>query len=309
MEFIHKPVLFDEAIDALNIKPDGIYFDGTSGGGGHSGAIASKLTSGRLISVDQDPDAIEILHERLGKYPCVMVVKSNFCMIKQVLSEQGISGVDGILLDLGVSSHQLDEGERGFSYKKDAPLDMRMSQEGTSAADLVNNLSEQELSKIIFTYGEEKFAKRIAAAIVRERKNGKIETTLQLAEIVKNAIPAATRREGGNPARRTFQALRIEVNGELDKLSKALDEMVECLNPGGRIAVITFHSLEDRIVKQRFAKWCSGCTCPSDFPVCVCGKKPLGQLPFKAKAPTEEELEVNPRSRSARLRVFEKARM
>ena len=309
MEFIHKPVLFDEAIDALNIKPDGIYFDGTSGGGGHSGAIASRLTSGRLISVDQDPDAIEILHERLGKYPCVTVVKSNFCMIKQVLSEQGVSGVDGILLDLGVSSHQLDEGERGFSYKKDAPLDMRMSQEGTSAADLVNNLSEQELSKIIFTYGEEKFAKRIAAAIVRERKNGKIETTLQLAEIVKNAIPAATRREGGNPARRTFQALRIEVNGELDKLSKALDEMVECLNPGGRIAVITFHSLEDRIVKQRFAKWCSGCTCPPDFPVCVCGKKPLGQLPFKAKAPTEEELEVNPRSRSARLRVFEKARM
>lgn len=309
MEFIHKPVLFDEAIDALNIKPDGIYFDGTSGGGGHSGAIASRLTSGRLISVDQDPDAIEILHERLGGYPCVTVVKSNFCMIKQVLSEQGVSGVDGILLDLGVSSHQLDEGERGFSYKKDAPLDMRMSQEGTSAADLVNNLSEQELSKIIFTYGEEKFAKRIAAAIVRERKNGKIETTLQLAEIVKNAIPAATRREGGNPARRTFQALRIEVNGELDKLSKALDEMVECLNPGGRIAVITFHSLEDRIVKQRFAKWCSGCTCPPDFPVCVCGKKPLGQLPFKAKAPTEEELEVNPRSRSARLRVFEKARM
>lgn len=306
MEFIHKPVLFDETIDALNIKPEGIYFDGTSGGGGHSGAIASKLATGRLISVDQDPDAIEILHERLGKYPCVTVVKSNFCMIKQVLREQGVSGVDGILLDLGVSSHQLDEGERGFSYKKDAPLDMRMSQEGTTAADLVNNLSEQELSKIIFTYGEEKFAKRIASAIVRERKSGKIETTLQLAEIVKNAIPAATRREGGNPARRTFQALRIEVNGELDKLSKALDEMSECLNPGGRIAVITFHSLEDRIVKQRFAKWCSGCTCPPDFPVCVCGKKPLGHLPFKAKAPTEKELEVNPRSRSARLRVFEK---
>ncbi len=306
MEFIHKPVLFDEAINALNIKPDGIYFDGTSGGGGHSGAIASRLTTGRLISVDQDPDAIEILHERLGKYPCVTVVKSNFCMIKQVLIEQSISKVDGILLDLGVSSHQLDEGERGFSYKKDAPLDMRMSQEGTTAADLVNNLSEQELSKIIFTYGEEKFAKRIAAAIVRERKNGKIETTLQLADIVKNAIPAATRREGGNPARRTFQALRIEVNGELDKLSKALDEMADCLNPGGRIAVITFHSLEDRIVKQRFAKWCSGCTCPPDFPVCVCGKIPLGHLPFKAKAPTEEELEENPRSRSARLRVFEK---
>lgn len=306
MEFIHKPVLFDEAINALNIKPDGIYFDGTSGGGGHSGAIASRLTTGRLISVDQDPDAIEILHERLGKYPCVTVVKSNFCMIKQVLIEQSISKVDGILLDLGVSSHQLDEGERGFSYKKDAPLDMRMSQEGTTAADLVNNLSEQELSRIIFTYGEEKFAKRIAAAIVRERKNGKIETTLQLADIVKNAIPAATRREGGNPARRTFQALRIEVNGELDKLSKALDEMADCLNPRGRIAVITFHSLEDRIVKQRFAKWCSGCTCPPDFPVCVCGKKPLGHLPFKAKAPTEEELEENPRSRSARLRVFEK---
>ena len=224
--------------------------------------------------------------------------------IHALLTENGCDG--GILLDLGVSSHQLDEGERGFSYKKDAPLDMRMSQEGTTAADLVNNLSEQELSRIIFTYGEEKFAKRIAAAIVRERKNGKIETTLQLADIVKNAIPAATRREGGNPARRTFQALRIEVNGELDKLSKALDEMADCLNPGGRIAVITFHSLEDRIVKQRFTKWCSGCTCPPDFPVCVCGKKPLGHLPFKAKAPTEEELEENPRSRSARLRVFEK---
>lgn len=306
MEFVHKPVLFDEAINALNIKPDGIYFDGTSGGGGHSGAIASRLTTGRLISVDQDPDAIEILNERLGKYPCVTVVKSNFCMIKQVLKEQNVSGVDGILLDLGVSSHQLDEGERGFSYKKNAPLDMRMSQEGTTAADLVNNLSEQELSRIIFTYGEEKFARRIAAAIVRERKNRKIESTLELADIVKNAIPAATRREGGNPARRTFQALRIEVNGELDKLSKALDEMADCLNPGGRIAVITFHSLEDRIVKHRFAKWCSGCTCPPDFPVCVCGKKPLGHLPFKAKAPTNEELEENPRSRSARLRVFEK---
>lgn len=306
MEFVHKPVLFDEAIDALNIKPDGIYFDGTSGGGGHSGAVAAKLTDGRLISVDQDPDAIEILHERLDRYPCVTVVKSNFCMIKQVLREQGVSGVDGILLDLGVSSHQLDEGDRGFSYKKDAPLDMRMSQEGTTAADLVNNLSEQELSKIIFTYGEEKFARRIAAAIVRERSRGRIESTVQLAEIVKSAIPAAARREGGNPARRTFQALRIEVNGELDKLSKALDEMADCLNPKGRIAVITFHSLEDRIVKQRFAKWCSGCTCPPDFPVCVCGKKPLGHLPFKAKAPTEKELEINPRSRSARLRVFEK---
>lgn len=306
MEFIHKPVLFDEAIDALSIKPDGIYFDGTSGGGGHSGTIASKLTTGRLISVDQDPDAIEILHERLDKYPCVTVVKSNFCMIKQVLREQGVSGVDGILLDLGVSSHQLDEGERGFSYKKDAPLDMRMSQEGTTAADLVNGLSEQELSRIIFTYGEEKFARRIAAAIVRERGHGKIESTLQLADIVKNAIPAAARREGGNPSRRTFQALRIEVNGELEKLSKALDEMADCLNQGGRIAVITFHSLEDRIVKQRFAKWTSGCTCPPDFPVCVCGKKPLGHLPFKAKAPTQKELEANPRSRSARLRVFEK---
>ncbi len=306
MEFVHKPVLFDETIDSLNIKPDGIYFDGTSGGGGHSEAIAARLTTGRLISVDQDPDAIEILHERLGKYPCVTVVKSNFCMIKQVLREQGVSGVDGILLDLGVSSHQLDEGERGFSYKKDAPLDMRMSQEGVTAADLVNGLTEQELARIIFSYGEEKFARRIAAAIVREREHGKIESTLQLADIVKSAIPAAARREGGNPARRTFQALRIEVNGELDKLSKALDEMAECLNRGGRIAVITFHSLEDRIVKQRFAKWTSGCTCPPDFPVCVCGKKPLGHLPFKAKAPTEKELELNPRSRSARLRVFEK---
>lgn len=306
MEFVHKSVLFEESIKALNIRPDGTYLDGTSGGGGHSGEIARHLDTGRLISVDQDPDAIEILNERLGVFKCVTVVKNNFCMIKNILEEQGISGVDGILLDLGVSSHQLDKGERGFSYKKEAPLDMRMSQEGVSAADLVNTLSEGELSKIIFTYGEEKFAKRISSAIVRQREIKPIETTLELAELVKNAIPAAARREGGNPARRTFQALRIEVNGELTKLSRALDDMADCLNPGGRLAVITFHSLEDRMVKQRFASWCQGCTCPPDFPVCVCGNKPLGHLPFKAKAPTEKELIENPRSRSARLRVFEK---
>lgn len=308
MEFIHKSVLFDESIEALAIKPNGVYVDGTSGGGGHSRAIAERLTGGgTLISIDQDPDAIEILHERLGAYPQVKIVRSNFSNMDSVLADLGFAGADGVLLDLGVSSHQLDEGSRGFSYKKDAKLDMRMSQQGTTAADLVNTLPKERLSEIIFKYGEEKFARRIADFIVREREKAPIETTVQLAEIVKAAIPAAARREGGNPARRTFQALRIEVNGELEALSQALDKIPNCLNPGGRLAVITFHSLEDRAVKQRMASWCSGCTCPPDFPVCVCGKKPLGKLPFKAKAPSEAELLENPRSRSARLRVFEKA--
>lgn len=308
MEFVHKSVLFDESIEALAIKPNGVYVDGTSGGGGHSRAIAERLTEGgTLISIDQDPDAIEILHERLGAFPSVKIVKSNFSNMDSVLHDLGFAGADGVLLDLGVSSHQLDEGSRGFSYKKDAKLDMRMSQQGVSAADLVNTLPKERLSEIIFKYGEEKFARRIADFIVREREKAPIETTLELAEIVKAAIPAAARREGGNPARRTFQALRIEVNGELEALSQALDKIPNCLNPGGRLAVITFHSLEDRAVKQRMASWCSGCTCPPDFPVCVCGKKPLGKLPFKAKAPSAAELEENPRSRSARLRVFEKA--
>lgn len=306
MEFVHKPVLFDETIDSLNIKPDGIYFDGTSGGGGHSRAIAERLTTGRLICVDQDPDAIEVLNERLGSMPCVTIVHSNFADIKSVFQSLGVDKVDGVLIDLGVSSFQLDNAQRGFSFHNDAPLDMRMSKEGTSAADLVNTLSEKELSDIFWKYGEEKFSRNIARNIVKQRAQKPIETTLELAELVKMSIPAAARREGGHPARRTFQALRIEVNGELDKLSCALDDMFDCLNVGGRLSVITFHSLEDRMVKQRFASFCEGCTCPRDFPVCVCGKKPRGKLPFKFKSPTEQELEINPRARSSRLRTIEK---
>ncbi|MCR4925323.1 MAG: 16S rRNA (cytosine(1402)-N(4))-methyltransferase RsmH [Clostridiales bacterium] len=306
MEFVHKPVLFDETIDALNIKPDGIYLDGTSGGGGHSSAIAQRLTSGRLICVDQDPDAIKVLNERMAQFKCVTVVHNNFANIKSILNNLGIDKIDGVLIDLGVSSFQLDNAERGFSFHNDAPLDMRMSKEGISAADLVNTLSEKELADIIWKYSEEKFARSIARNIVKQREIKPIETTLELAEIVKYSIPAAKRREGGHPARRTFQALRIEVNGELDKLSNALDDMLDCLNPNGRLVVITFHSLEDRIVKQRFASWCEGCTCPRDFPVCVCGKKPKVKLPFKFKSPSDEELEENPRSRSSRLRVAEK---
>lgn len=305
MPTYHIPVLLKETIEALNIRSDGIYLDGTAGGGGHSVAIASRLTAGRLISLDQDPDAVKAASERLKGLPAV-VVQANFTQMGCVLSEQDIPAVDGILLDIGVSSHQLDTAERGFSFHSDAPLDMRMSQSGTSAADLVNTLDEQQLAAIFFQYGEEKFSRSIAKAIVRERESYKIETTYQLGELIKSAVPASYRREG-HPARKSFQALRIAVNRELDCLSDALDTAFSCLKVGGRLAVITFHSLEDRMVKQRFAQFCKGCTCPPDFPVCVCGKTPAGKLVLRKPAEaSEEELEENPRSRSARLRCIEK---
>lgn len=306
MEFNHVSVLFNESIAALNIKEHGIYVDCTAGGGGHSAGIAEKLTAGHLYALDQDPDAIKTLTNRFDGNPCVTVVQNNFSNISAVLREYGVSGVDGILADLGVSSHQLDTPERGFSFHHDAPLDMRMSQSGPTAADLINTLDERDLSKIISMYGEERYARNIARKIVSERQNKRIETTVEFAELIKSAVPAAARREGGHPARRTFQAIRIAVNQELDKLSTALDDMFDALNPGGILAIITFHSLEDRIVKQKFASYCEGCTCPREFPVCVCGKTPRGKLSFKVKAPSEEELEINPRSRSAKLRAIEK---
>ena len=305
MEFKHIPVLLDETIAALKIKPDGIYVDGTAGGAGHSGEIAKRLTTGSLYALDRDPQAVAVAAERLKAYPAT-VVKSNFSEMDKVLALYGVKAADGILLDLGVSSYQLDNPQRGFSYRNDAPLDMRMSSEGTSAADLVNTLSADELSDIFFRFGEEKFSRRIAASIVREREKNKIETTLQLADIISASVPAAARRDG-HPARRCFQALRIAVNGELDVLEDALDRAFELLAPGGRLCVITFHSLEDRIVKQAFRKYCTGCTCPPELPVCVCGKKPRGRLePRKPIEPSPEETERNPRSRSAKLRVIEK---
>ena len=302
--FHHIPVLFQESIDSLNIKPDGIYVDCTSGGGGHSSAIAKQLKGGRLISIDRDPQAIEILKERLLPFGCVTLVHDNFFNIKNILASLGISGVDGILADLGVSSHQLDEPSRGFSFHHDAPLDMRMSLEGISAAQAVNTLSQDELRKIIFDYGEEKFAPSIAKAIVRERAVKPIETTVELAEIIKSAMPAAARRDG-HPARRTFQAIRIYVNGELDGLGNAVEDMFDCLNKGGRLSVITFHSLEDRTIKREFAEFAKGSTCPKNFPVCVCGNTPRAKV-LKAVAPGKNELSDNNRSRSARLRTAEK---
>ena len=301
MEFKHISVLLEETINSLQIKPDGIYVDGTAGGAGHSREIASRLTTGRLIALDQDPEAVAVATERLNGLPAT-VVKSNFRNMDSVLSDLGIEKVDGILLDLGVSSYQLDNGDRGFSFHKDAPLDMRMSGEGTTAADLVNTLSSDELADIFFKYGEEKFSRRIAERIVRERENNPINTTIELADIIASAVPAAARRDG-HPARRCFQALRIAVNGELDSLSDALDRAFELLAPGGVLSIITFHSLEDRMVKQRFREYCTGCTCPPDIPVCVCGKTPRGKL--LTRKPIEagkDELSVNPRSRSAKLR-------
>ena len=302
--FHHIPVLFNETIDSLAIKPDGIYVDCTSGGGGHSTAIAKRLTSGRLISIDRDPEAIATLKERLGSFECVTLVHDNFFNIRNILDKLGIDAVDGILADLGVSSHQLDEPARGFSFHNDAPLDMRMSLEGMSAAQAVNTLSQSELQKIIFDYGEEKFAPSISRAIVKARENSPIETTFELSEIIKSAMPAAAKRDG-HPARRTFQAIRIYVNGELDGLGEAAQSMFECLKPGGRVSVITFHSLEDRIIKQAFAPFSKGCTCPRNFPVCVCGNEPKAKV-FKAVSPSKAEIEENPRSRSARLRTAEK---
>ena len=309
MEFKHIPVLFRESIDALDIKPDGLYADCTAGGGGHSNAILDRLSeNGRLVAIDRDPEAIETLTKRFEGRENVSIVNDNFFNIKSILSQFTDEGADGILADLGVSSHQLDDAARGFSFHADAPLDMRMSMQGMSAADAVNSLSQRELQDIIYRYGEDKFAPRIAAGIVRARAEKPIETTLELAEIVKSSIPAAARREGGHPARRTFQALRIYVNDELDGLDRAIVDMFDSLKVGGRLAIITFHSLEDRAVKQTFASLCEGCICPPEFPVCVCGRKSRGRLPQKAAAPSKAELEENPRSRSARLRVIEKIR-
>ena len=305
--FNHKPVLFEETIESLNINPAGIYIDGTAGGGGHSSAILERLTTGTLLSIDQDPDAIATVTKRLAKYPGSVIAQGNFSEMTRLAAENGITEVDGVLLDIGVSSYQLDAAERGFSYHNDAPLDMRMSKSGTSAADLVNTLSWQQLAEIISRYGEDKSAARIAKGIVAARENKPIETTLELAEIIRESVPAAVRRAEGHPARKTFQALRIAVNSELDVLKLGLEAAFSMLKPGGRLSVITFHSLEDRIVKQQMAAWCTGCTCPKDFPVCVCGKKPLGRLIYKkGLAPGEAELQDNPRARSARLRVIEK---
>ncbi len=307
MVFSHVPVMLHECIDGLAIRPDGIYVDGTAGGAGHSSVIASHLgENGRLISIDRDPDAVAVATERLSRYSMAQVVKNNYSNMREVLDNLGIDKVDGILLDLGVSSYQLDEESRGFSYHADAPLDMRMEKEGISASDIVNTYSQQELAKIIFEYGEEKFSRRIAENIVKAREISPLETTLQLADIIRQSVPQKARRDK-NPCKKTFQAIRIAVNGEFEHLSKGLDEAFYSLKTGGRLAVITFHSLEDRLVKQRFAGWCRGCICPPDFPQCVCGHKPQGVLinrkPIEAD---EKELKENKRSRSAKLRIIER---
>lgn len=301
----HIPVMLREVLEDLAVKPDGIYLDGTAGGGNHSRAIAEQLTEGgRLFAMDQDPDAIAEAGRNLVGLPAELV-HANFTELGRVLAEHGTKA-DGILLDLGVSSHELDEGSRGFSYHQDAPLDMRMSQEGRTAAELVNTLSAAELSDILFRYGEEKFARQIAAQIVAAREIKPIGTTLELAELIKKGVPAKARRDK-NPCKKSFQALRIAVNDELNCLSIALETAFSSLKPGGRLVILTFHSLEDRIVKQAFAGWCTGCTCPPEFPVCVCGHKPEGRLLHrKPLTATAEELERNPRSRSAKLRSIEK---
>ena len=305
--FSHIPVLLDECLQGLAIRPEGVYVDGTAGGAGHSRAIAARLTTGRLVALDKDPDAVAVATERLAPYPCATVVQSDFSELGAVLDRLGIGEADGVLLDLGVSSFQLDNPDRGFSYAHDAPLDMRMSKAGMSAYDLVNGYGFGELCRVFRDYGEEKFAPSIAKRILAAREKHPIERTGELAELIRSAIPAAARREGGHPAKRVFQAIRIEVNGELSSLSAALDEAFGRLRPGGRMAILTFHSLEDRVVKQRFAAFCKGCTCPPDFPVCVCGQKPRGKLvnrkPIEA---SPEELAANARSKSAKLRVIEK---
>ena len=306
MEFSHVTVLLREAVDGLDIRPDGVYIDGTAGGGGHSAEILSRLTTGSLYSIDQDPDAIATVTERFRGDSRSHIVQGNFGQMKRLLNDLGVTAADGVLLDIGVSSHQLDERSRGFSYHEDAPLDMRMSQSGETAADLVNTLSVGELSRIISLYGEEKFAFSIAKGIARYREEKPIETTLELSEIVKENVPQRVRRDG-HPARKTFQAIRIAVNHELEVLETGLQDAFELLNKGGRLSVITFHSLEDRIVKQFMRDKAEGCTCPKDFPVCVCGKKPQVKIiTRKPILPSEEELEANPRARSAKLRICEK---
>ncbi len=308
MSFSHTTVLLKETVDGAFTTPQGIYADLTTGGGGHSEELAKRLSGeGRLICFDQDAQAIAAAGERLKGYP-VTLVKRNFCELDAALDELGINALDGIMADLGVSSHQLDTAERGFSFHNDAPLDMRMSSEGLSARDVVNEYTEDEIARILFAYGEEKFARKIAKGIADARLNSPIETTGELAEIIKSSVPAAYRREK-NPCRKSFQAIRIEVNKELDVLETALQKGFDRLKVGGRMSVITFHSLEDRIVKNRFREFCTGCTCPPEFPVCVCGKEPRGRLvgkkPLTASA---EELASNSRSRSAKLRIIEKIR-
>ena len=308
-EFHHVSVLLGECIQALNIKPDGIYVDGTLGGAGHSSRIAALLTTGRLIGIDRDPVALEAAGKRLEPWKDrVTLVHSNFCQMDQALDSLGIEKVDGILLDLGVSSPQLDDGERGFSYMVDAPLDMRMNgEDALDAHCVVNTWSYEELKRILYDYGEERYAPQIAAAICRRREQKPIETTLELVDIIRSAMPASALREKQHPAKRSFQAIRIAVNDELGAVSMAMEKAIPRLNPGGRLAVITFHSLEDRIVKNAMNAAAKGCTCPPNFPVCVCGKKPqVVCLTRKPIVSGEEELERNPRARSAKLRVCEK---
>lgn len=310
INFSHRSVLLDECIEALNIKPDGIYVDGTAGGGGHSLEIAKKLTAGgRLIAIDRDDAAIAAATERLRDYSDrVTFVRNNFSSIKESCLDLGIDKIDGVLLDLGVSSYQLDTVERGFTHNSDAPLDMRMDRRNDlDAYTVVNTYSADQLKKVIYNYGEERFAPKIAAAIVRYREKEPIKTTGQLVEIIKSAIPPSAREGGHHPAKRTFQAIRIEVNGELDAIEPTIRNATDILAPEGRIAIITFHSLEDRIVKQTYADLASGCNCPRDLPVCVCGRKPrVNVLTRKPILPSDRELEENPRSRSAKLRVAEK---
>jgi 16S rRNA (cytosine1402-N4)-methyltransferase len=308
-EFHHVSVLLQECLDGLNIRPDGIYVDGTLGGAGHSFQIASRLTTGRLIGIDRDQVALEAAGKRLAPYQDrVTLVHSNFCRIKEVLQELNIPGVDGILLDLGVSSPQLDDGERGFSYMTDAPLDMRMNrQDALSAYTVVNCWPREELKRILYDYGEERYAPQIASAICRRREEKPIETTLELVDVIRSAMPPAALREKQHPAKRSFQAIRIAVNDELGSVEQVMRDAIPCLNKGGRLAVITFHSLEDRIVKNAMAAASRGCTCPPEFPVCVCGKKPAVKLVNRKPIVSgSEELEDNPRARSAKLRVCEK---
>lgn len=302
MEFSHISVLFDETIESLNIKSDGLYVDCTCGGAGHSKAILEHIPDGVLVAIDRDPDAIQVITERIGSAPQVEIVNDNFNNIKSILNSRK---ADGILADLGVSSFQLDTAERGFSFHHDAPLDMRMSKSGKSAYDVVNGYTEYELANIITRYGEEKFARSIAKNIVKARNEKNIETTLELAEIIKDSVPAKYRREG-HPARKTFQAIRIEVNDELSTLAQAVDDMFHSLKVGGRLSIITFHSLEDRTVKEKFKEFTLGCTCPKEFPVCVCGKTPEGKLINKGVSAKQTELDMNNRSRSAKLRTIER---
>ncbi|MCI8483037.1 MAG: 16S rRNA (cytosine(1402)-N(4))-methyltransferase RsmH [Lachnospiraceae bacterium] len=310
MEFKHKSVLLKETIEHLNIKPEGIYVDGTLGGGGHAYEVCKRLSQrGRLIGIDQDEDAVKAANRRLSEFEDkIQIVRSNYHQMREILTERGICQVEGIVLDLGVSSYQLDDPQRGFTYRVDAPLDMRMdNRKRFTAKDLVNTYSEMELYRIIRDYGEDKFAKNIAKHIVAARAGKEIETTGELTEVIKAAIPAKIRMNGGHPAKRTFQAIRIELNQELEVLQDSLEDMIDLLSPGGRICIITFHSLEDRIVKNIFKKSENPCTCPSDFPVCVCGKKPMGKtVTRKPILPSEEEIAYNSRSKSAKLRVFEK---